>query len=408
MTTIIVTGQIAQHPYGGVTWDFMNYLLGLKALGYDVYYYEENAEWSYNSIKNSTTEFITSGLQRLKKDKWTNNILKSAAKEDTIYHVKYLEKVMRYFGLSDKWCYCVRNSNTQNNFCFGINNKEMQKLFSSADAIMNLCGACNLDLIEKINGKKILIDEDPMSIQLKMLNKKEHDTFLKGGHDYFFTFGENIHRRDCKIPIDKGVAWKTTRFPVHLDAWKFKINKKANKFTTVSSWQSYKGFNYKSERYSGCKSVEFLKFSNLPSMLNKPFELAFSITGNTVSTAKIKKAKNSLNKMKANGWSILDSLHISKNWLSYKNYIYDSKAEFSVAKELYTKAKTGWFSCRSTCYLAAGRPAVLQETGFSKFIPTGKGLFSFSNMQEAIDAINEINKDYEFHCKEARKIAEKY
>lgn len=375
---IIVTGQIATFPFGGVAWDWLNYLLGLRTLGYDVYYYEETSEWVYNPMKD--------------------RVIKST------YNLEYLKNVMCEFGFSKKWCYCIRRTRRtdfQKNSYFGIDGKNIQKMFSTADIILNLCGACNLGLIKNIAGKRIYLDSDPMSTQLKILKREKNLLSNIKNHDYFFTYGENIENKDCRIPVNKNTRWKTTRYAVFLDAWKFKINRKASKFTTVSNWQSYKGFIYRGKRYSGYKSVEFMRFADIPSLAYQPLELA-------VLAGKKRNIVMNLSKMKSGGWSIADAKSVSKNWRSYKRYIYDSKAEFSVAKNMYVKAKTSWFSGRSTCYLAAGKPVVLQETGFSKFIQTGKGLFSFNTKQEAVDAINEINNNYEYHCYEARKIAEKY
>jgi hypothetical protein len=321
------------------------------------------------------------------------------------------------FGFSKKWCYCIRRPDFQKNSYFGIDGKNIQKMFSTADIIFNLCGACNLGLIKNIEGKRIYLDADPMSTQLKILKRERNLLSNIKNHDYFFTYGENIENKDCRIPINKNIRWNTTRYPVYLDAWKFKINRKASKFTTVSNWQSYKGFIYNGKRYSGCKSVEFMRFASLPSFAHQSFELAViadtykkkNIVRNKILKDKtwVNNVKN-LNRMKSGGWSITDAKSVSKNWRSYKQYICDSKAEFSVAKNMYVKAKTSWFSGRSACYLATGKPVVLQETGFSKFIQAGKGLFAFNTIQEAVHAVNEINNNYEYHCYEARKIAEKY
>ncbi len=223
---IIVTGQIATFPFGGVAWDWLNYLLGFRALGYDVYYYEETSERVYNPMKD--------------------RVIKST------YNLEYLKNVMCEFGFSKKWCYCIRRTRRtdfQKNSYFGIDGKNIQKMFSTADIILNLCGACNLGLIKNIAGKRIYLDTDPMSTQLKILKRERNLLSNIKNHDYFFTYGENIENKDCRIPVNKNTRWKTTRYAVFLDAWKFKINRKASKFTTVSNWQSYKGFIYKGKRY---------------------------------------------------------------------------------------------------------------------------------------------------------------
>ena len=396
MGSIVVTGQIARYPLGGVTWDWLNYLLGLKALGFKVHYFEDGSDWFYNPVKNTVMQ--------------------------TDYNLKYLKKVMSHFKFD--WTYLSREreynlSKEVNNKLFG--NKDFKNIINSADAVINIAGSSNMQKLNedfKIdNAKKIFVDGDPMLNQLKIVNKDRNLMESINAHDKFFTYAENIGNKDCEIPLSKSIDWKPTRFPVFLDSWNHKSNKIENKFTTVANWQSYKGFRYKGKTYSGCKSIEFVKLAKVPKLSKQKLELAIIADTKEKKNSLLKKTLkdkswisnvNNLNKMKAGGWKIADARKISKDWNAYKNYINSSKGEFSVAKNMYVKAKTGWFSCRSTCYLAAGKPVVLQETGFSKFIPTGKGLFSFSNLQEAADAVKEINKDYEYHSKEARKIAEKY
>ncbi len=390
MKKIVIIGQIAKYPLGGVTWDWLNYLLGFRDLGFEVFYFEDSPEWLYNPILNSV-----------------------AFSE---YNLEYLKKVMVEFGFENNWTYLTRSRDLKKNKIHG--NQDIKNILNSADAIFNICGSSDMsklirDFSIPKSVKKIYIDGDPMINQIKMIQEKEKAT--RKSHDYFFTYAENIGAKDSEIPLEKGLKWITTRFPVHLSSWKSVGNN--GKFTTIANWQSYKGFLYKGKKYSGSKSMEFLKFSEIPILTGQNMEIAITadteekenkILKRILKSKGWQKNKINLEKMEKGGWYFEDALKISKDYHLYKNYIENSMAEFSVAKNIYVKAKTGWFSGRSACYLAAGKPVILQDTGFSKFILTGDGVFSFKTLHEAKKAVEEVGKNYEHHSKEARKIAEKY
>ncbi len=398
MKKIVVIGQIAKYPLGGVTWDWLNYLLGFRKLGYKVHYFEDGPKWLYNPIENDVTL--------------------------SEYNINYLKKVMNEFGFDSDWTYLSRSKTFTTSKMYG--NQKIKEIFQSSEAIFNICGSSDMDKLIKDfsipkNVKKVYIDGDPMINQIKMLKEKNDATSSFRTHDIFFTYAENIGEKDCAIPEQKEIKWIKTRFPVFLPEWKTPINEKADRFTTIANWQSYKGFLYKGQKYSGSKSMEFLKFYDVPNISKQKLELA--IIADTEEKEKVFKKemiqkklkdqnfvtnKNNLEKMKSGGWIIADAIKASKDWKVYKDYIKDSKGEWSVAKNIYVKAKTGWFSGRSTCYLASGKPVILEDTGFSKFIPTGKGLFSFKNKEEALKAIEEINKNYEYHSREAKRIASEY
>ncbi len=398
MAKIIVIGQIAKYPLGGVTWDWLNYILGFRKLGHTVHYFEDGPKWLYNPIENKVTL--------------------------SDYNITYLKRAMGEFGFNSNWTYLSRSKTLSTSTLYG--NENIKDIFQSADAIFNICGSSDMNKLIKDfsipkNVKKVYVDGDPMINQIKMVKEKKGKTSSFKNHDFFFTYAENIGEKDCAIPLQKEIKWIKTRFPIYLPEWTSEINKKADRFTTIANWQSYKGFLYKGEKYSGSKSIEFLKFKDIPNISKQKLSLA--IIADTEEKEKVFKKenmqkklkdtsfignKNNLQKMKDGGWVIEDAIQASSDWNIYKDYIKSSKGEWSVAKNIYVKAKTGWFSGRSTCYLASGKPVILEDTGFSKFIPTGKGLFSFKNKEESLKAIEEINNNYEYHSKEARKIAEEF
>jgi hypothetical protein len=177
--------------------------------------------------------------------------------------------------------------------------------------------------------------------------------------------------------------------------WKPTFNPNLDTFTTVTSWRPKDKVKYNDAIY-GHKDIELLNYKDLPKLTNQKIELAMS------GGVKPKKLID-------HGWELVSGIEKERiDMWSYMDYIRDSRAEWSIAKNIYVKTWCGWFSERSACYLASGRPVLVQDTGFSKYIPTGKGLIPFNNMNETLNGIKEINYNYEMHCKSARRIAENY
>jgi hypothetical protein len=162
------------------------------------------------------------------------------------------------------------------------------------------------------------------------------------------------------------------------------------------NWISYKPCEFGGEQW-GQKDVEFMKFIDLPQRTKQPFEIAMGR-----GAGKLRPTELLLQK----GWTIVEPDQALPDPWKYRDYLRGSKGEWSVAKQGYVKSRSGWFSCRSACYLALGRPCVLQDTGFSNVYATGRGLFAFGSMEEIIDAINRINANYAMHSRAARALAE--
>ena len=366
MAKIIVHHLLGRYPFAGIAYQTLHHLIGFSRLGHDVYYVEDSDAPPYNPTIGNVTS-------------------------DHSYSVNFVKKAMEKFGFAKKWAYYSKYYNV----CYGLKKDELAKLYKDADAIVNLCGTTLLSEEHMQCPVRMYIETDPVTEQIKIANGDTEAAEYIKAHTHKFTYGENLGNPDCPIPLPKGVKYYKTRPPVVLDLWKSDFNLNASNFTSLCTWKTdKKGLVFKGNKYMWDKRANFFKFQDLPKLVDQKFELA---TG--------KEAAELLNKK---GWKIVSAVEKSKTLDIYKKYIHNSRGEFTVAKDNVVKSKSGWFSDRSVCYLAAGKPVVLQETGFSKFIPTGKGLFSFKNMQEAAAAIKEINKNYEFHCKEARKIAEKY
>ena len=377
---IIVGGYIGLYPTGGVMWDYIQYVIGLKELGHDVYYIEDTGQYSF---------------YRNPEDPW-----------DSSYKVvEYLKREMEKFGLEDRWAY----RNLFNGECAGLSNKQVLEICSTSDVFINI-SASSIFREEYLKiPVKILIDSDPMFTQVQYLSEIENksdyyvaDRIKLSDYNYHFTFGENINSKNCRIPI-LDIKWLETRQPICLSYWSNGklLPKKKIKFTTVMNWSTRSKLKFENEEW-GQKDVEFLKYLSIPTQFKKAeFEIILSVSAGF-------KDKVDLNLIKGNEWEIHDPELTIGTPDEYKKFIQSSSAEFSIAKEAYVKSRSGWFSCRSACYLASGLPVVTEETGWSDFIPSGKGLFAFSNEGEAISSIKEVEENYERHCKCALEIANEY
>lgn len=374
MTKVIVTGMIARFPVGGNTWSYLHYILGLKRLGYDVYYLEDSYDLlCYNPELNITDT-------------------------DCSYCANYLKSIMnsKKINMRSKWAYRIGGE------CYGMSEGDIVRLCRDAEMLINVSGSVLLDSwlmrkeYENID-KKIFIDTDPAFTQFKFVSdpeSKDYGNRSLAKHDVYFTFGENIGKPDCRVP-DCGFKWNKTRQPIVLDMWSPRIDTNLDTFTSVMNWSPYRPITYDGETY-GQKDIECRKFIDLPKLTNQKIELAMS--------GGIKPEE-----LLANGWKLVSGIAKERiDMWAYKRYIQRSRAEWSVAKNIYVKTRCGWFSERSACYLSSAKPVLVQDTGFSKHLPTGRGLLAFSDMRGILKGIDEINSDYVSHCEAARQIAEKY
>lgn len=363
---IIVLGYIVRGPLGGLAWHHMQYMMALKQLGHDVYFLEESND--YPSCYNPSTHVTDS---------------------DPTYGLKFISGVFKRVGLKDRWAYY--DAHTSN--WFGPCADSVIDLCKSADLLLNLSGVNPLRSWFLGIPKRALVDTDPVFTQLRHLTDSSARSFALQ-HTSFFSFGENINSGRSLVPDDH-FNWKPTRQPIVLDAWPVTPEPRKGKFTTVMQWESYPLREYKGKMY-GMKSTSFKDYINLPKMTDVSLEIAL---GSPSAPRQLLSQK---------GWSLRDPLKVTQNPWTYQEYVQQSKAEFSVAKHGYVVGRSGWFSERSACYLASGRPVITQETGFSNWLKADEGILSFKTMEEAILGIEEINNRYEHHCKSARFVAEEY
>jgi hypothetical protein len=376
---IIVTGLIAQHPsLGGVTWDYLQYAVGLARLGHDVYYFEDSGEWPYSADGGpSGNEWVAT---------------------DPTVNVNYLAGVMTRFGLGGNWAYFFPTKRRW----FGLSKRDRRDVIQSADLLINVSGCLHRPSDYRAIPRLAYIDSDPVFTQIKLQMPRGQLKFQKrfAAHDVFFTFGENLARPASATEPH----WLPTRQPILLSEWNSTAARRET-YTTVMSWTSYRPLTFRRQRY-GQKDLEFKRFLELPERAAPArFEVAMSGTQHFAwESHKEKLSPREL--LQATGWQVVDSLKTCGDLDSYRNYIQSSRAEWSVAKNGYIKGRSGWFSCRSACYLAAGRPVIVQDTGFR--LPAGEGILRFSNLDEAAAAVREVELDYRRHAKAARAIAQEY
>jgi hypothetical protein len=384
---IIVTGLIAQHyTLGGVTWDYIQYLIGLKNLGHDVWYVEDSGEWPYNFDGGATG------------NDWLP--------EDCMGNITYLEKVCDFAGLSGKWAYYFPTKSEW----YGLSDQKRKNLLETADLLINISGSIDRTSNYSQIDKRIYIDSDPGFTQIKLKSEDVEFTRRVLDHNIHFSFGENLGN---ELQIE-GLQWYPTRTPIVLSCWNH-LKANGHKYTTVMNWKSYKSLKFRGKEY-GQKDIELVKFLELPRLrkdLN--FEVALSKTvhkrswasniQNQIEPGAFESPKDMLEKF---GWSVVDPHVTCFDLFTYRDYVENSRAEWSIAKGGYVVTKSGWFSCRSACYLAAGKPVIVQNTGFEGIIPTGKGVHIFNTMAEIIDAVDQVETNYDQECTAAREIAEEY
>jgi hypothetical protein len=275
---------------------------------------------------------------------------------------------------------------------------------SKADLFINVSGASFIPESLSPHCVKVFLDTDPGYNQIVFSQKftwsENVDRWCASlsDHDRHFTYAENIHGFDCTIP-KIGFKWKTTRMPIVMDLWKLNAPTKPSvkyPWTTVMTWNSYKGKLIYNDMEYKSKGSEFEKLIELPWHVRVPLKIA---VGGVNAPLKL---------LAKHGWHVVDGPSATLTPSHYREFIAASCGEVSVSKHVYNEMRSGWFSCRSACYLAAGKPVVVQDTGFSSIIPVGEGILIFKTLKEATDAIREAETNYNQHAKAARAIAEEY
>jgi hypothetical protein len=367
---IVVLGIMGRTPLAGVVWQAMHYLEGFRRLGHEVVYVEDTGAWPYDPGQNTLTE-------------------------DVRYAVQTIEAAMTLLGLPDRWAYRAAPPGSR---LFGLGEAELAQVCRDADVLVNVTGAACLRQEYLRVPVRIYLETDPVLSQIEAAQGRESMVAMLAAHTHHFTFGENIGTAECALPVDH-VKFQHTRQPVVLDWWATdgEVGPQG-RFTTISSWrQTEKDVEWNGVNYRWSKHRQFLEFIDLPRRAPTPVELALACHEPEAVTL-----------LRSHGWQVLDGLALSRDLHRYRDYIQSAAGEFTVAKEQYVQWRTGWFSDRSACYLAAGRPVITQDTGFDQILPTGLGLFAFTTMDDVLGAMDALARDYPGHARAARTIAGEY
>jgi hypothetical protein len=365
---IVILHLAVAYPFAGVVWQLLHHLIGFRDLGLDVYYIENHGAWVYDAVSQTLVS-------------------------DPARNLKLLANVFKRFGLGDRWAFY----DAEHNGYFGMTRERCDQLLAEADAVINLCGATHFREDPRMRCLAYL-ESDPGALGVEIQNKAKRGIETAAAHRLFFTYAANIGSADCRLAT-AGLEWHRTRPPVLMDQWHREPGlHEPEKFTTVGTWQN-KGYDVDiaGDTYFWSKHINFRKVLDVARRAGQPIELATDLNSGP-----------DYDRALDGGFSFRPVVPMSLDLDAYRQYVSHSRGEFTVAKDLYTRTRSGWFSDRSVCYLAAGRPVVTQRTGFEKYVPEGRGLMGFDDADEAVAAIRAINADYQGHCRAAQEIAFEY
>ncbi len=351
---------------GGHFWVYMQYAQALRLLGCDVY--------------------------------WLECFASNGNEESDQARLAPFRARMERFGLaSNLILYPRRVPGSPNNLpqeYSGRSRSEAEAIFEQADVLLNFHYAIAPALLARFR-RTALVDIDPGLLQFWI----SRGQLAVPSHDVYFTTGETLGAPPARFsPGEQN--WAHIRPPICLEPWPSLFDPGAETFTTVSNWDSDDWIVDKDEVYENTKRVAFLEFADLPRMTAQPLELALFL--------RTEKDERDQRDLESRGWRIRHSQEVAGTPETYQAYIQSSRGEFSCAKPSYVKFQNAWVSDRTICYLASGKPVVVQNTGPSSYLPNGEGMFRFSTPKEAAKAITAINNDYRKHCQAARQIAEAF
>lgn len=366
---VIVGGVIANKLLnGGAAWTRLSWVLGFQQLGFEVYFLEQIAAADCVDDRGRKSDFESSA------------------------NLRHFRKVTERFGLNGTAALvCGDGQNIH-----GMSSGELCDLASDADMIVNISGHIRLPCVMQSAACKVLVDLDPGLTQLWYRAGLLAPEFRL--HDRYFTIGEAIGSPACSLP-QGDIAWEPTRQPVVLPLWPVSVLGEQNRLTTVAAWRDDCGTIEHEGQTLGLKVHEFRRFVTLPARVSQSCEIVLDIHDED---------RADLESLRRHGWVIRDPRTEVPDPDSFRRYVQESGAEFSVAKGVYVQTQCAWFSDRSVRYLASGKPALVQDTGFSRIYPVGEGLLAFSSLADAVSGAASIADNYPAHCRAARELAEHY
>ncbi|MCU1380043.1 MAG: hypothetical protein JWN29_3026 [Acidimicrobiales bacterium] len=359
---VVVSGMMCAVPsQGGATWAVLQYILGLRRLGHEV--------WFVEPLRPA--QLRPRGVD--------------AASSD---NVRYLQTVLEPFGLADRWALALDDGALE-----GPGAPSLGPASPPADVIFDVAGGlANKQVFERARAR-VYLDLDPCFTQ--MWQAYEGVDMRLAGHTHAATVGLQVGRPNCVVPT-LGLEWIHTRPPVVLDEWPVAPPAAEAAWTTIANWRGYGSILHDGVFY-GQKAHSVRQLVSLPTRTAERIEIALAIDAGET---------NDLDLLNRHGWRPVNPATIACDPGSYRAFIQSSKAEVGLAKSGYVQSRCGWFSDRSACYLASGRPVVVQDTGLSEVLPLGHGIVPFDDVETAAAAIAEVAGDYERHCVAAREFAE--
>lgn len=361
---IIFAGTIGRCGFGGAAWVRMQYLAGLRGLGHDVFYLEECGPESW--VYDWEAEQLTT---------------------DLAYPAAFVHECLEPLGLGERWI-CRAGERTE-----GMAAEDFREICARADLLV--VHAVPVTLWREEYGwprRRAFIDVDPGFTQMSLANGDADLAATVARCERLFTIGQRLGAPHCVMPT-VGLRWLKTLPPVALEHWHWAEHEPATHFTSVMQWRGFREVTYSGTTY-GQKDREFPRFLDLPRRTAQPFRIALSGAPPE--------------KLTPYGWEVVPGGLSSRTAGSYRAFIRESRAEFGVAKHGYVKTRGGWFSDRSVCYLASGRPVLVQDTGLGDWLPTGEGVVTFRDISEALVGIDRINSGYETQRQAARQLAEEF
>jgi len=361
---VMIAGALAHHPLGGAgnAWAFLQYVLGFRRLGFETYYVE------HIEAKSCID------------DDWQPAPFPASA------NVAFFRSVMDQFALRDHAALLEWEGSGH----AGLTRTDIERLARDTDLFINISGRFHLESVLSAVRRRMYLDLDPGFVQIWQ-QQYGVDMNLRG-HDAYVTVGLNLGAPDCPLPTC-GIQWHTTLPPVVLSEWTTTAPP-GDRYTTVADWRGYSPVEWRGVWY-GQKAEEFMRIVALPRRVAVPLELCLAIHPNEPDLATLT----------ASGWRLADPRQHCATPDTYRDYVQSSRGELTAVKHGYAAGRSGWFSDRSACYLAAGRPVIVQDTGIGAHVPTGLGLVTFTDLDSAAAALDRVESDYARHAAGATAFA---
>ncbi|HEX6711940.1 MAG TPA: hypothetical protein VF066_01100 [Thermoleophilaceae bacterium] len=365
--TIVVAGGAGAMPFAGVVWQVLHYLEGFRRLGHDVFYLEDTGSWPYDPVRDTVSD-------------------------DAGPAIEFVRRAVERIGLEGSWGY----RNAVDGSLHGTSEQHLADVLARADVLANVTGVTVLGEALASIPARFYVETDPVLPEIEIAKGNERTAEWLGAHTHVFTYGENFGADDCPIPLPD-FKYHATRQPVVLDWWQPAAPGSSRPhFTTVANWkQTAKDIEWEGEVWTWSKDIQWRPYMDLPGRVRRPLELALAVEDDAA-----------VAELERSGWHVVPALPMTKDIDEYRDYLAASAGEFSVAKEQYARSRSGWFSDRTACYLALGKPAIVQDTRSP--LPAGEGLLTFNSVDQAVAAFEEIDADYERHSRAARALAVEY